>query len=202
VIDSDGFRPNVGIIIFNDDGRLLWAKRVGQDAWQFPQGGVQQDEAPEDAVLRELHEEVGLTPEDVEIVACTQDWLPYRLPHHLIRQNSHPVCIGQKQKWFLLKLVADTNKIKFDHTSKPEFDHWRWVTYWYPLNQVISFKRGVYRRALDELIGPLHESLMQDREMQDREMQDKEIKNRGLHNSESKQEPKIHLNNKLDKQSA
>lgn len=153
----------MGIIIFNDEGRLLWARRVGQDAWQFPQGGVQKNETPEEAVLRELHEEVGLEPDDVEIIACTKKWLHYRLPQRLVRQNSRPVCIGQKQKWFLLRLKADTAKIKFDHTSKPEFDQWRWVSYWYPLNQVISFKRDVYRKALDELIGPLNKILFENK---------------------------------------
>ena len=159
VIDSDGFRPNVGIIIFNDNGQLLWAKRLGQDAWQFPQGGVQHNESPEQALLRELNEEVGLEPHDVEIIACTDNWLRYRLPRHLIRQNSHPVCIGQKQKWFLLRLVSDTEKIRFDVSEKPEFDHWRWVSYWYPVKKVVSFKRKVYRKALGELNKPLKDAL-------------------------------------------
>ena len=159
MIDSDGFRPNVGIIIFNDNGKLLWAKRVGQDAWQFPQGGVQRNESAEDALLRELHEEVGLEPHDVEIVACTDRWLRYRLPKHLIRYNSHPVCIGQKQKWFLLRLLGDRKKIRFDKGDKPEFDHCRWVNYWYPVNKVVSFKRKVYRMALEELIKPFKDAL-------------------------------------------
>lgn len=159
MIDSDGFRPNVGIIIFNERGKLLWARRVGQDAWQFPQGGVQRHESPEEALYRELNEEVGLDPEDVEVVACTEKWLRYRLPKHLIRQNSHPVCIGQKQKWFLLKLLSDHEKIRFDLGDKPEFDHCRWVNYWYPVNKVISFKRKVYRRALEELIKPFKDAL-------------------------------------------
>jgi len=149
----------VGIIIFNDDGQLLWTKRLGQDAWQFPQGGVQRHESPEEALLRELNEEVGLDPEDVEIIACTDRWLRYRLPRHLIRQNSHPVCIGQKQKWFLLRLLSDTEKIRFDMSDKPEFDHWRWVSYWYPVNQVVSFKRKVYRKALEELKAPFRNAL-------------------------------------------
>lgn len=159
VIDADGFRPNVGIIIFNDDGQLLWAKRLGQDAWQFPQGGVQHNESPEEAVLRELNEEVGLGPDDVEIVACTGKWLRYRLPRHLVRQNTRPVCIGQKQKWFLMRLKTDTRKIRFDLSEKPEFDHWRWVSYWYPVKQVVSFKRRVYRKALQELIAPFKDAL-------------------------------------------
>ncbi len=149
----------MGIIIFNDDGQLLWTKRLGQDAWQFPQGGVQRHESPEEALLRELNEEVGLDPEDVEIIACTDRWLRYRLPRHLIRQNSHPVCIGQKQKWFLLRLLSDTEKIRFDMSDKPEFDHWRWVSYWYPVNQVVSFKRKVYRKALQELKAPFRNAL-------------------------------------------
>ncbi len=151
----------MGIIIFNLKGQLLWAKRLGQDAWQFPQGGVQSNESPEEAALRELNEEVGLDPEDVEIIACTQKWLRYRLPKHLVRQNSQPVCIGQKQKWYLMKLLSDTEKIRFDLGDKPEFDHWRWVNYWYPVDQVVSFKRKVYRKALEELIRPFEEALQQ-----------------------------------------
>ena len=161
VIDSDGFRPNVGIIIFNEKGQLLWAKRLGQDAWQFPQGGVQQDESPDQAAFRELNEEVGLAEEDVEIIASTEKWLRYRLPRHLIRHNSHPVCIGQKQKWYLMRLLSDTEKIRFDMVEKPEFDHWRWVSYWYPVNQVVSFKRKVYRKALGELIQPFKDALQE-----------------------------------------
>lgn len=159
MIDVDGFRSNVGIIIFNNEGKLLWAKRTGEDAWQFPQGGVQENESAELAALRELHEEVGLEPEDVELVATTEDWLSYRLPKQFIRQNSYPICIGQKQKWFLLKLLGDTNKIRFDHTHKPEFDHWCWINYWDPLDQVVFFKREVYRQALEEFCQPMRESL-------------------------------------------
>lgn len=169
MIDSDGYRPNVGIIIFNDDGQVLWAKRVGQDAWQFPQGGVQRNETPEAAALRELHEEVGLLPEDVRVIASTQKWLPYRLPERLIRQGSNPVCIGQKQKWFLLKLLAETSKITFDRTTKPEFDHWRWVDYWYPIEQVISFKRSVYIKALEELMTPLNKALHVDNQVAEKQ---------------------------------
>ena len=155
MIDEDGFRPNVGLIIFNDKGQVLWAKRVGQAAWQFPQGGVQQHEMPQDAALRELHEEVGLLPDDVEVIASTSSWLHYRLPQQFIRQNSYPVCIGQKQKWFLLKLVSSSDNISFNNGEKPEFEDWRWVSYWYPLDQVIDFKRGVYREAMLELQKPL-----------------------------------------------
>ena len=156
MIDSDGFRPNVGIVISNDRGQVLWARRVGgRDAWQFPQGGINDGESPEQALYRELHEEVGLSPEAVEILGSTRGWLRYRLPRRFIRKGQNPVCIGQKQKWFLLRLLADDREVQLDLNRKPEFDHWQWVSYWYPLNQVISFKREVYRRAMKELALPL-----------------------------------------------
>ena len=151
VIDSDGFRPNVGIILTNGSGQVLWAGRIGQDAWQFPQGGIRQDEQPEEALYRELHEAVGLMPEEVQLLGCTRGWLRYRLPQRLIRSHSQPVCVGQKQKWFLLRLTCEDERVCMTRTAKPEFDGWRWVSYWYPLGQVVSFKRDVYRRAMKEL---------------------------------------------------
>lgn len=160
MIDSDGFRANVGIMLANARGELLWARRVGQDAWQFPQGGIQQGESPKQALFRELQEEVGLTAKDVEVIATTRGWLRYRLPNRLVRKDSQPVCIGQKQKWFLLRMLAEDEDVVVDAGDKPEFDGWRWVSYWYPLGQVVSFKREVYRRALKEL-APKHSRLVQ-----------------------------------------
>src|SRR5690554_1496588 len=151
MIDMDGFRPNVGIILANNQGQVLWARRLNRNGWQFPQGGIQEHETAEQALFRELYEEIGLRQADVEILACTRGWLRYRLPQRLIRKSCHPVCIGQKQKWFLLRLLADEQQICVNTCSKPEFDGWRWVSYWYLLGQVISFKREVYRRALKEL---------------------------------------------------
>lgn len=151
VIDPDGFRINVGIILTDQSSsRLFWGRRVGQDAWQFPQGGINENETIEQALFRELHEEVGLKDKDVEIVSQTKDWLRYLLPSRLVRNDSYPLCVGQKQKWFLLKLTSSEDNIKLEENIKPEFDAWRWVNYWYPLQQVISFKREVYRQALLE----------------------------------------------------
>ena len=157
MIDSDGFRPNVGIILANSEGQLLWARRVGgQDAWQFPQGGIKSDEEPEAALYRELEEEIGLNRDDVEILGVTRGWLRYRLPKKLVRSKKSPVCIGQKQKWFLLRLISDEQNISLTQEDMPpEFDDWSWVSYWYPLSKVVSFKRDVYRRALKEL-APLY----------------------------------------------
>lgn len=151
MIDSEGYRPNVGIILSAWDGRLLWARRIGQDAWQFPQGGIQEDETPKQALYRELHEELGLKPEHVQIIDSTRGWLRYKLPKNLIRHDCVPVCIGQKQVWFLLRLLAPEKQVRLDLSEEPEFDHWRWVDYWHPLSEVVSFKRKVYRQALEGL---------------------------------------------------
>ena len=156
MIDSEGFRANVGIVISNQKGQLLWAKRYGQNAWQFPQGGIDEGETPEQTMYRELYEEVGLRPEDVKLLKQTQKWLYYRLPTRYLRQGSKPLCIGQKQKWFLLQLIGDEKLIRFDRGSRPEFDHWRWVSYWYPIRSVIDFKRDVYRDALSDLLSSLN----------------------------------------------
>lgn len=154
MVDTDGFRPNVGIVLANGQGtgQVLWARRVGgHDAWQFPQGGINPDETPEEALFRELTEEVGLTADHVRIVARTKGWLRYRLPRRLRRYNSTPGFVGQKQKWFLLEMLGEDNQVTMDVGPKPEFDHWQWVSFWYPLTQVVDFKREVYRRALTEL---------------------------------------------------
>jgi len=139
------------MIVAGTDGRVLWAKRSGQDAWQFPQGGMQSRETPEQALYRELEEELGLQPQHVECLGVTRDWLSYRLPYYLVRRGRRPVCIGQKQKWFLLRLCADEATVRLNLTCKPEFDDWRWVDYWLPLREIVAFKQEVYRCALKEL---------------------------------------------------
>lgn len=151
MIDRDGYRPNVGIILSSLSGQVLWAKRAGQDAWQFPQGGIDPDESPEQAMFRELNEELGLEPQHVQILGVTRDWLHYRLPQRYVRPRRGRVCIGQKQKWFVLRLLAAESLVRFDTTLQAEFDSWRWVDYWHPLTEVVDFKREVYRSALHEL---------------------------------------------------
>lgn len=150
MIDSDGYRPNVGIIISNGKGQLMWARRYAQNSWQFPQGGINQGETAEQAMYRELYEEVGLRQDDVKILAVSRVWLRYKLPKRMVRWDSKPLCIGQKQRWFLLELTSNDDAVNMIGNTKPEFDGFRWVTYWYPVRQVVSFKRDVYRRALKE----------------------------------------------------
>ena len=152
-IDDEGYRANVGIILCNHAGRLMLAGRAGSKGWQFPQGGMLQGEQPREAMFRELHEEVGLTPDDVDVLGATEDWLRYRLPDRFVRRNSEPLCIGQKQRWYLLRMVCDEDRVCLDQSDTPEFDRWRWVDFWRPVKEVIYFKRRVYAQALNEL-GP------------------------------------------------
>lgn len=151
VIDEEGFRANVGIILCNCDGKVFWGKRLGQDSWQFPQGGIDRGETPTEAMFRELYEELGLLRNQVEIIGQTRGWLRYRIPHYMIRRRTKPMCIGQKQRWFLLRLLCADQAVNLQACDKPEFERWEWVDYWRPANQVVFFKRRVYRRALDEL---------------------------------------------------
>jgi len=151
MIDSEGYRANVGIILCNAQGRLLWARRIGQDAWQFPQGGIKPNETRKEALFRELREEVGLTSDHVELMGSTRKWLRYDLPKRFLRHGSKPLCIGQKQIWYLLRLTGKDDDVRLDVGEQPEFDGWRWVDYWLPLEEVVSFKRDVYRQALKEL---------------------------------------------------
>ena len=153
MIDSDGFRPNVGIIVLHPTvtGRVLLAKRIGHEAWQFPQGGIKRGETPEQACYRELEEELGLQASHVVLLGTTPDWLHYLLPKHMVRRGNKPLCIGQKQRWFLLKLTASEDQVRLDASLEPEFDAWKWVDYWQPVEQVIYFKREVYQQALSTL---------------------------------------------------
>ena len=151
MLDRDGFRPNVGIILLNQRNQVFWGKRIRTHSWQFPQGGIDRGETPEQAMFRELHEEVGLMPNHVRVVARTRDWLRYEVPDRFIRRDARGHCRGQKQIWFLLQLMGHDWDLNLRATDHPEFDAWRWNDYWVPLDVVVEFKRGVYEMALTEL---------------------------------------------------
>ena len=150
VIDRNGFRTNVGVVLMHD-GQVFFARRTGGRGWQFPQGGVRAGESLEEALYRELGEEIGVDAAAVDLLGHTNRWLHYRLPARYVRRNQRPLCIGQKQRWFLLRLRDGGMAFDFERTSAPEFDQWRWVSYWEPVKEVIYFKRRVYARALAEL---------------------------------------------------
>jgi len=151
VIDRDGFRANVGIVLMGASGQLFLGRRTGGKGWQFPQGGMRHGESAEESLFRELHEEIGLNAGDVQLLGSTDRWLRYRLPQRYVRHGQRPLCVGQKQRWFLLRLAAEEGDIRFDTTGEPEFDRFRWVDYWQPVKEVIYFKRPVYVKALHEL---------------------------------------------------
>jgi len=151
MIDRDGYRPNVGIILCNWKNEVFWGKRVREHSWQFPQGGIKSGENPEAAMYRELKEEIGLQPQHVRILGRTRDWLRYDVPDQWIRREWRGNYRGQKQIWFLLRLVGRDCDVRLRACAKPEFDAWRWHDYWVPMESVIEFKREVYQRALEEL---------------------------------------------------
>jgi len=151
MIDEQGFRLGVGIVLVNKHGKLFFAQRVGlPEAWQFPQGGICEGESPEEGMYRELFEELGLERDDVKLIRETSRWLNYYLPKHMRRYRSQPLCVGQKQKWFLLRLLSSDNRIRLDSTSEPEFEQWYWADCDVPAQKVIGFKQWVYKTALRE----------------------------------------------------
>jgi putative (di)nucleoside polyphosphate hydrolase len=152
MIDRDGYRPNVGIILCNAKNEVFWGKRIREHSWQFPQGGIDKGESPEQAMYRELYEEVGLQSHHVHILGRTKNWLRYEVPTHGIKREWRSSYTGQKQIWFLLRLVGRDCDVSLRASGHPEFDAWRWSEYWVPLESVIEFKRDVYRLALNELV--------------------------------------------------
>ncbi len=151
MLDRDGYRPNVGIVLANARNEVFWGKRVNQHAWQFPQGGIKHGESPEQAMFRELEEEVGLRPGHVRILGRTRQWLRYEVPEKWVRRDWRGRYRGQKQIWYLLRMVGRDCDVQLRACEKPEFDAWRWHEYWIPLEAVIDFKRDVYQQALTEL---------------------------------------------------
>ncbi|MGB3836946.1 RNA pyrophosphohydrolase [Castellaniella sp.] len=151
MLDREGYRPNVGIILVNQKNEVFWGKRIREHAWQFPQGGIKHGETPVQAMYRELHEETGLRAEHVRILGRTRDWLRYTVPDHYVRRELRGHYKGQKQIWFLLRMVGRDTDVSLRATDMPEFDAWRWNAYWVPLEAVIEFKREVYTLALNEL---------------------------------------------------
>ncbi len=156
MLDRDGYRPNVAIVIANGRNQVFWGKRIREHSWQFPQGGINTGETPEAAMYRELREEVGLLPQHVRVLGRTRDWLRYDVPQHWIKREWRGSYRGQKQIWYLLRLTGRDTDVSLRATDHPEFDAWRWHDYWIPLENVIEFKRDVYRRALVELERFLH----------------------------------------------
>lgn len=148
--DKDGYRKNVGIILLSEEKKVFWGRRKGEPSWQFPQGGVYDTENTDQAMVRELNEELGLLPKHIKVLAKTDAWLYYDVPAMYLRPNNSSYK-GQKQIWYLLKFLGHDYDINVKCHREQEFDAWRWVDYWFPVEQVIEFKRDVYRKAIAEL---------------------------------------------------
>ena len=151
MLDENGYRYNVGIIIINDRKQVFWAKRNGKTAWQFPQGGIKKGEHVEQAMFRELKEETGIGNTDVKILGRTKNWLYYDVPKNLIKKENRSFYKGQRQIWFLLHFSGLDANILFPKSRGSEFDAWKWIEFSDPPNMVISFKKHVYSSALLEL---------------------------------------------------
>jgi putative (di)nucleoside polyphosphate hydrolase len=132
---------------------VFWGKRISQLSWQFPQCGIQHGETPQAAMFRELEAEVGLQRGHVRVLGRTRDWLRYEVPERWARRAREGAAgyRGQKQIWYLLRMVGRDCDVRLRASGHPEFDAWRWNDYWVPLESVIEFKREVYRQALLEL---------------------------------------------------
>ncbi|MGY9049592.1 RNA pyrophosphohydrolase [Puniceibacterium antarcticum] len=152
------YRPCVGVMLVNDGGHVFVGQRIDNDAaaWQMPQGGVDDGEAPRDAALRELWEETGLSADLVTIEAETEDWVPYDLPHDLVPRIWKGRFRGQKQKWFLLRFHGTDADVEIA-TDHPEFSEWRWLPHEELVANIVPFKRAVYEKVVTAFAGPLKE---------------------------------------------
>ena len=150
-IKEKGYRLNVGIIVANSDGRLLYCKRKNSNNWQFPQGGIDKNEDTYLAAVRELYEEVGIAENKIKLIKESDSWYKYDLPRKYKRNRFlWKDFKGQKQKWFLFQLIEEA-KIDLNNENNPEFDQFDWVEYWKPLDEVVEFKREIYEKVLTEL---------------------------------------------------
>ena len=145
------YRSNVGIMMVNEKGYVFVGQRLdnNQNAWQMPQGGIDDGEDPETAAYRELLEETGVKKQDVRVVASSSQWLSYELPEDLIPILWNGKFRGQKQKWFLFKFLGEDGDINIA-TEHPEFSKWKWISKENLLKEIVPFKKSVYENVLKE----------------------------------------------------
>ena len=149
------YRPCVGVMLINADGKVFVGQRIDSNvaAWQMPQGGIDSGESPDDAALRELQEETGVTPDQIKILGKTTDWVTYDLPADLVPKIWKGRFRGQKQLWFLMQFNGTDDQITIDK-KHAEFSEWTWLHPEALVENIVTFKRDVYRQVVAEL-GPL-----------------------------------------------
>tara|TARA_Y200000002_G_scaffold137884_2_gene113693 strand:- start:540 stop:1013 length:474 start_codon:yes stop_codon:yes gene_type:complete len=148
---KEGYRPNVAMVVLNSKNKVLICRRTNTKTWQFPQGGVDDNENLEKAMYRELLEEVGLRKDDVQYIGESDDTIIYDIPKTIRSKVLGGKFKGQEQKWFLLRIKNDDHEIRLDYEAFPEFDTFEWVSFWQPIDRIVDFKREAYRKALSEL---------------------------------------------------
>ena len=148
---KEGYRPNVAMVVLNSKNKVLICRRTNTKTWQFPQGGVDDNENLEKAMYRELLEEVGLRKDDVQYIGESDDTIIYDIPKTIRSKVLGGKFKGQEQKWFLLRIKNDDHEIRLDYETFPEFDTFEWVSFWQPIDRIVDFKREAYRKALSEL---------------------------------------------------
>ena len=148
---KQGYRPNVAMVVLNSKNKVLICRRTNTKTWQFPQGGVDNNENLEKAMYRELLEEVGLRKDDVQYIGESDDTIIYDIPKTIRSKVLGGKFKGREQKWFLLRIKNDDHEIRLDYEAFPEFDTFEWVSFWQPIDRIVDFKREAYRKALSEL---------------------------------------------------
>ncbi|MGL4415654.1 RNA pyrophosphohydrolase [Roseinatronobacter monicus] len=145
------YRPCVGIMLINAQGHIFAAQRLDSatPAWQMPQGGIDEGENPGAAALRELEEEISVTPDLVAPLSETRDWLAYDLPAEIVPRIWNGCYKGQKQRWFLMRYLGRDDQIDIQ-TAHPEFSEWRWIAADEMLDAIVPFKREIYAQVIDE----------------------------------------------------
>lgn len=147
--DLKDYRPGVGIVLFNAEGKVLVAERLDNPgAWQMPQGGIDKGEEPEKAVFREMKEEIGT--DNALIIGVMQDWVTYDIPERTAKKLWGGKYKGQKQKWIALEYLGTDSDIDLEADDHPEFSQWKWVPIEDLLDYVVPFKRDVYKRVMEE----------------------------------------------------
>jgi putative (di)nucleoside polyphosphate hydrolase len=158
---NDEYRPSVGIMLLNDQWQVLVARRIAPplEAWQMPQGGIDDGETPLQAAFRELKEEIGV--DAAEVIAQSEEWLRYDLPTGVLQEGSKAGWRGQRQKWFIMRFTGNDCDIDLNTTSEPEFDAWRWIPVKQLPDMIVSFKRQVYLDLLSEFPHLSEQSLVE-----------------------------------------
>ncbi len=143
------YRRNVGVMLVNAAGHVFVGQRLDSEvpAWQMPQGGIDKGEEPQEAALRELEEEIGVSPSLVTVEAETEGWLSYDLPHDIVPRIWKGRYKGQEQKWFLLRFNGEDSQVNIQ-TEHPEFSEWCWLPADEVLGQIVPFKRPVYEQVI------------------------------------------------------